>query len=118
MSLKDRKFLGMLTPSSNTTLEPVVSRMLEGVPGVTGHYGRFKVTEIALQRTLGENPAIGSVLVSQPKFAFVVGTRVRQRSGHRRECPFEIVPMNAALPFVEGVRDFVVLVADLAFPDR
>lgn len=55
MSLKDRKFLGMLTPSSNTTLEPVVSRMLEGVPGVSGHFGRFKVTEIALNaRALGQ----------------------------------------------------------------
>ncbi len=48
MSLRDRKFLGMLTPSSNTTLEPVVSRMLAGVPGVSGHFGRFRVTEIAL----------------------------------------------------------------------
>ena len=55
MSLKDRKFLGMLTPSSNTTLEPVVSRMLAGVRGVTGHFGRFKVTEIALSaRALGQ----------------------------------------------------------------
>ena len=55
MSLKDRKFLGMLTPSSNTTLEPVVSRMLDGVPGTTGHFGRFKVTEIALSaRALGQ----------------------------------------------------------------
>jgi maleate isomerase len=45
----------MLTPSSNTTLEPVVSAMLQNVPGVTGHFGRFRVTEISLsQAALGQ----------------------------------------------------------------
>jgi maleate isomerase len=48
MNRKDRKFLGMLTPSSNTTLEPVTTRMLEGLPDVTAHFGRFRVTEISL----------------------------------------------------------------------
>jgi len=40
--------LGMLTPSSNTTLEPVTSAMLRDTPDITAHFGRFKVTEIAL----------------------------------------------------------------------
>ncbi len=40
--------LGMLTPSSNTVLEPITSAMLAGLPEVTAHFGRFKVTEIAL----------------------------------------------------------------------
>ena len=40
--------LGMLTPSSNTTIEPVTASMLAGVTDVTAHFGRFKVTEIAL----------------------------------------------------------------------
>jgi maleate isomerase len=40
--------LGMLTPSSNTMIEPVTAAMLAGLPGVTAHFGRFKVTEIAL----------------------------------------------------------------------
>lgn len=48
MSRKDRKFLGMLTPSSNTTLEPVTARILARVPEVTPHFGRFRVTEISL----------------------------------------------------------------------
>lgn len=48
MSKKDRIFLGMLTPSSNTTLEPVAARMLAGLPEVTPHFGRFRVTEINL----------------------------------------------------------------------
>lgn len=43
-----RILLGMLTPSSNTTLEPVTTQMLAGLPEVTAHFGRFKVTEIAL----------------------------------------------------------------------
>jgi maleate isomerase len=38
----------MLTPSSNTVLEPVTAAMLAGVAGVTAHFSRFKVTEIAL----------------------------------------------------------------------
>ena len=40
--------LGMLTPSSNTVLEPTTSRMLAGLPEVTAHFGRFRVTRIAL----------------------------------------------------------------------
>jgi maleate isomerase len=40
--------LGMLTPSSNTALEPLTARMLADVPDVTAHFARFRVTEIAL----------------------------------------------------------------------
>jgi maleate isomerase len=47
--------LGMLTPSSNTVLEPVTYSMLADLPGVTAHFSRFKVTEIALhQAALGQ----------------------------------------------------------------
>jgi maleate isomerase len=38
----------MLTPSSNTVLEPVCAAMVAQVPGVTCHFGRFRVTEISL----------------------------------------------------------------------
>ena len=44
-----RILLGMLTPSSNTVLEPVTSAMLAGLPDVTAHFGRFRVTEISLR---------------------------------------------------------------------
>ena len=40
--------LGMLTPSSNTTLEPVTTAMVAGLPEVSVHFSRFRVTEIAL----------------------------------------------------------------------
>ena len=43
-----RTLLGMLTPSSNTTLEPVTTAMLAGIPEASAHFGRFRVTEIAL----------------------------------------------------------------------
>lgn len=43
--------LGMLTPSSNTALEPITYAMLAGVEGVSVHFSRFKVTEIALSET-------------------------------------------------------------------
>jgi maleate isomerase len=40
--------IGMLTPSSNTTLEPLTAAMLSGLPEVSVHFSRFVVTEIAL----------------------------------------------------------------------
>lgn len=43
-----RVLLGMLTPSSNTVLEPVTQAMVAGLPEVSAHFARFRVTEIAL----------------------------------------------------------------------
>jgi len=43
-----RVMLGMLTPSSNTVLEPVSSAMVAGVPELSVHFARFPVTEISL----------------------------------------------------------------------
>src|SRR5882757_7451190 len=46
-----RVLLGMLTPSSNTILEPVTSAMLSDLPEVTAHFGRSRVTEISLSQS-------------------------------------------------------------------
>lgn len=47
---KEQKKIGMLTPSSNTTLEPICSNMVCGLERtVTMHYGRFRVTKISLE---------------------------------------------------------------------
>jgi len=46
--MTSRTLLGMLTPSSNTTLEPVTTAMLADIPQASAHFGRFRVTEIAL----------------------------------------------------------------------
>jgi maleate isomerase len=40
--------LGMLTPSSNTVLEPVTTAMLASLPEVSVHFARFPVTSISL----------------------------------------------------------------------
>ncbi|WP_137128144.1 aspartate/glutamate racemase family protein [Roseomonas sp. HF4] len=40
--------LGMLTPSSNTVLEPATYALLEGAPGVTAHFQRLRVLSITL----------------------------------------------------------------------
>ena len=43
--------LGMLTPSSNTVLEPMTARILAPHPHITAHFSRFPVTQIALTPT-------------------------------------------------------------------
>lgn len=45
----ERRRLGMLTPSSNTVLEPMSAAMLNGLSEVSVHFGRFPVTEISLK---------------------------------------------------------------------
>lgn len=40
--------LGILTPSSNTSLEPLTCAMLRDVPEVSAHFSRFTVTRISL----------------------------------------------------------------------
>lgn len=42
--------IGMLTPSSNSVLEPVTARMLAGRGDVSAHFSRFRVTQIGLSR--------------------------------------------------------------------
>ncbi|MEO1092551.1 MAG: aspartate/glutamate racemase family protein [Pseudomonadota bacterium] len=39
--------LGMITPSSNTVLEPTTVAMLRDLPEVTAHFARFRVLEIS-----------------------------------------------------------------------
>ncbi|WP_089937958.1 maleate cis-trans isomerase family protein [Candidatus Entotheonella palauensis] len=43
-----RTRLGMLTPSSNTVVEPVTTDIIRALPEVTAHFARFTVTEISL----------------------------------------------------------------------
>ncbi|MGB7307109.1 MAG: aspartate/glutamate racemase family protein [Burkholderiaceae bacterium] len=43
-----RTLIGVLTPSSNTVLEPLTSAMLAPLADVSAHFGRFGVTEISM----------------------------------------------------------------------
>src|ERR1700754_779761 len=54
--------LGMLTPSSNTALEPITSAMLAGIGDITAHFSRFKVTEIALSQSALRQFDTGEIL--------------------------------------------------------
>jgi maleate isomerase len=47
--------LGVLTPSSNTALEPLTSALAAALPACSAHFSRFSVTEISLsQAALGQ----------------------------------------------------------------
>ncbi|MDQ8730879.1 aspartate/glutamate racemase family protein [Bradyrhizobium sp. LHD-71] len=54
--------LGMLTPSSNTVLEPMLMHMMRDCPATTVHFSRFKVTEIALSRSALDQFAANTML--------------------------------------------------------
>ena len=41
--------LGMLTPSSNTVLEPATYALLDGAPDITAHFQRLRVLSISLE---------------------------------------------------------------------
>ncbi len=45
---QNRTLIGMLTPSSNTILEKLVTTMLHDLPDVSAHFSRLPVTEISL----------------------------------------------------------------------
>jgi maleate isomerase len=47
--MNERHLIGVLTPSSNTALEPLTSAMVARVPGASAHFARFPVTEISLR---------------------------------------------------------------------
>ncbi len=44
-----RTLLGVLTPSSNTVLEPLTAAMLAGLDDVSAHFARFRVREISMR---------------------------------------------------------------------
>ncbi len=56
--------IGMLTPSSNTALEPITYAMLRDAPEVSAHFSRFKVTEIALSSEALGQFELGPILAA------------------------------------------------------
>ncbi|MBD3678538.1 MAG: Asp/Glu/hydantoin racemase [Rhodobacteraceae bacterium] len=46
--MQNRVRIGLLTPSSNTVMEPRVAELLAELPEVTAHFGRFRVVRIAM----------------------------------------------------------------------
>jgi len=65
-AIPGRTRLGMLTPSSNSVLEPVSARMLADMPEVTVHASRFRVTQIGLSpAALGQFATDGMVAAAE-----------------------------------------------------
>ncbi|HEX7388401.1 MAG TPA: Asp/Glu/hydantoin racemase [Castellaniella sp.] len=60
--MTNKQFIGVLTPSSNTALEPLTSAILADVPGVSAHFSRFRVTEISLRPQSVGQFDIGTIL--------------------------------------------------------
>jgi maleate isomerase len=50
MSKTKRIRFGILTPSSNTALEPLTQQIVSQLPGVSVHFSRFRVLKIALDQ--------------------------------------------------------------------
>ena len=46
-----RTLLGVITPSSNTVLEPLSQAIVSGLKNVSIHFARFRVTQISLSET-------------------------------------------------------------------
>jgi maleate isomerase len=61
---ENRTLLGVLTPSSNTVLEPVTSSILAQLDNVSAHFGRFRVKEISLDEHALEQFDIHPVLAA------------------------------------------------------
>lgn len=62
--MDNRKFLGMLTPSSNTILEPMSSAIVGDCDDITVHFARFKVTEITAKEQALQQFASGPMLAA------------------------------------------------------
>ena len=110
--------LGMLTPSSNTVLEPMLSRMTAERSDITVHYSRFRVTEIALsQAALGQFAFDGMVaaaeLLSHARMATIawngtsaawMGFRQDEELCERIEAATGIPATSSVLAFREAFR--------------
>jgi maleate isomerase len=53
----ERVLLGVITPSSNTRLEPLTCRMLHGLAEVSAHFSRFRVVDVGLDAVSQFDPA-------------------------------------------------------------
>ena len=93
------KRIGMLTPSSNTILEPETFAMLSALPDVSVHFGRFSVTEITLSdKGVGQfdiEPMLTAArLLAEAKVDCINGMVLRQ-DGSERTATRSCVPASA-----------------------
>lgn len=72
-----RTLIGVLTPSSNTVLEPLTSAMVADLSDVSAHFGRFGVTEISMNEGSQsqfdlENPLAAAHLLADARVDAIV----------------------------------------------
>lgn len=67
--MENRQFIGVLTPSSNTALEPLTSAIVAGVPGLSAHFARFTVTEISLREQSSRQFELAPILQAARQLA-------------------------------------------------
>lgn len=102
--------IGMLTPSSNTALEPATYRLLAPMPEVTAHFARFKVTEIALSSAaLGQfdqGPILGAAeLLANAKVDVIAwnGTSASWLGFDRDAALVQAISATAAVPATTAI---------------
>lgn len=61
--------LGLITPSSNTIMEPRTYELIHGLEDVTAHFARFQVVEISLDKTALNQFAFGPQLGAAEQLA-------------------------------------------------
>lgn len=100
-----RTLIGVLTPSSNTVLEPLTSAMVADLPGVSAHFGRFGVTEISMNAGSQsqfdlENPLAAARLLADARVDAIVwsGTSASWLGFERDRTLCETITAQTGIP--------------------
>ena len=103
-----RTLLGVLTPSSNTILEPVTAQIVADLPDVSAHFGRLRVTEISLSdsalKLFDEEPFVeASRLLADARVEAIVwsGTAAGWRGFEHDEAICKAIRQDTGTPIFE-----------------
>lgn len=106
-----RTLIGMLTPSSNTVLEPVTSIMLaDAFPAMTAHFARFRVTSISMEAEsrgqFDQDPVVAAAeLLADAKVNIIVwnGTSASWLGFERDEVLCRAITERTGLPATSAI---------------
>jgi hypothetical protein len=82
------------------------------------HHAERLAVGIAQHRTLGQDPAVGVVLVLEPEFEPVAAPRIVQAPAQLLQGGRKVIGMDAPLPFGAGAVNCVLRMVELTFPLR
>ena len=89
--------LGMLTPSSNTVLEPATAALLAETPHITAHFQRLRVLSITLDGGSTGQFDAGPMVAAAEMLADVAGKPVYLGLATNAEGVVRIKPQNLLL---------------------